>query len=149
MDQREPGGLPGPPETGLRAPGQLGPLEWRALQTLWDREGRTSVRDLMSSFRDIAYTTLMTTLDRLYRKGLLERSKAGRAFLYWPRMSRAQFHSAQAAQVVRSALAGGRAEPELLLSSLVDAVTEQDQALLDELESLVRARRKSIAGGAK
>jgi len=89
----------------------------------------------------------MTTLDRLYRKGLLARAKTGRAFVYWPRMSRAEFHSARAASVVRTALAFGRHEPELLLSTLLDAVTEQDDALLDELEALVRARRARTDGG--
>jgi predicted transcriptional regulator len=126
---------------------RLGPLEWRVLESLWDRAGRASVRDLSASFGDIAYTTLMTTLDRLHRKGLLERTKHGRAFLYWPRMSRVEFHSAQAARALKAAFEGGRSEPELLLSCLVDAVTEQDRSLLDDLEALVRARRAAPGGG--
>jgi predicted transcriptional regulator len=126
------------------ASSRLGPLEWRVLEALWGRTGRASVRDLQASFPDIAYTTLMTTLDRLHRKALLERAKSGRAFHYWPRLSRAAFHTAQAARAVRSALEDGRAEPELLLSHLVDAVTAQDRALLDELEALVRERRARL-----
>jgi predicted transcriptional regulator len=124
----------------------LGPLEWRVLQTLWDWPGHASVRDLTPQFGHIAYTTVMTTLDRLHRKGLLDRAKKGRAFVYWPRMSRAAFHSAHAATAVRTALADGRAESELLLACLVDAVTEQDRTLLDELEALVRARRSRTDG---
>jgi predicted transcriptional regulator len=139
--------IPSPAADQTPAPDRLGPLEWRVLQCLWDRSGRASVRDLTGSFADIAYTTLMTTLDRLHRKGLLERAKHGRAFLYWPRMSRTEFHSAQAARALRAALASGRSAPELLLSSLVDAVTEQDRSLLDELEALVRARRAEPGGG--
>ena len=42
------------------------------------------VRELTPDFPDIAYTTLMTTLDRLYRKGVLAREKQGRAFVYRP-----------------------------------------------------------------
>ena len=123
---------------------RLGPLEWRVLEALWAWTGRASVRDLISSFPDIAYTTLMTTLDRLHRKGLLDRDKVGRAFVYQSRMTRAEFHSAQAASAVRTALEGGRATTELLLSTLVDAVSEQDRRLLDQLEALVRTRRAAI-----
>jgi predicted transcriptional regulator len=125
----------------------LGPLEWRTLEAVWGRNRPASVRDLFAGFPDIAYTTLMTTLDRLHRKGLLDREKHGRAFVYRARLSRAEFHSAAAAREVRRALAGGPAATELLLSSLVDAVSEQDRALLDDLEALVRSRRTAGGGG--
>ena len=57
----------------------FGPLESRVLEALWARETAASVRDLQPQFPQVAYTTLMTTLDRLYRKGALMRHKAGRA----------------------------------------------------------------------
>jgi len=144
-DSREPSTPRDANEPGARE--RLGPLEWRVLESLWDRGLRASVRDLKSSFGEIAYTTLMTTLDRLHRKGLLARTKTGRAFVYWPLMSRTEFHSARAASVLRTAIASGRSRPELLLSTLLDAVTEGDDALLDELEALVRARRARADGG--
>jgi predicted transcriptional regulator len=125
----------------------LGPLEWRVLETLWRRDRPASVRDLTPAFPDIAYTTLMTTLDRLHRKGLLERTKAGRAFLYRARMTRPEFRSALAARAVRTALGEGDAAHTLLLSTLVDAVGSEDRALLDELEALVRARRSQLEEG--
>ncbi|HEX7778752.1 MAG TPA: BlaI/MecI/CopY family transcriptional regulator, partial [Vicinamibacterales bacterium] len=50
--------------------GRLGPLEWRVLEALWSRTTLASVRDLQPDFPEIAYTTLMTTLDRLYRKSV-------------------------------------------------------------------------------
>src|SRR5688572_1418570 len=60
----------------------LGPLERQTLEEVW-RRGETSVRDIFLAFeKQIAYTTLMTTLDRLYKKRLLRRRKDGRAFLY-------------------------------------------------------------------
>jgi predicted transcriptional regulator len=125
--------------------GRLGPLEWRVLESLWQRGTAASVRDLQPSFVDIAYTTLMTTLDRLHRKGLLDRVKQGRAFLYSPRATRAEFESARAAAAFRSALDGGGGA--LALSYFVDAVGERDRQLLDELEALVRARRKLFEQG--
>ena len=86
----------------------------------------------------------MTTLDRLYRKGVLRREKSGRAFLYQPRLSRAGFESARATAVVRTALEGDGESVGLLLSFLVQAVSGRDHDLLDDLEALVRARRAEI-----
>ena len=103
---------------------RLGPLEARVLDALWARACPSSVRDLQPSFPDIAYTTLMTTLDRLHRKGVLAREKQGRAFLYTPRDSRERFQAAR------------------LLSFFVDTVGDTDRAVLDELERLIRERRK-------
>ncbi len=103
-----------------------------------------SVRDLQPDFPEIAYTTLMTTLDRLHRKGVLRREKNGRAFLYQPRLSRAEFESARATAAVKTALEGDGASVGLLLSFLVQAVSDRDQDLLDDLEALVRARRAEI-----
>jgi predicted transcriptional regulator len=119
----------------------LGPLEWRVLETLWGRDTPASVRDLRPDFPEIAYTTLMTTLDRLHRKEVLTRSKQGRAFLYQPQLSRSEFESGQAAHVLRAALQNGGATLAPLLSCFVDAVGDRDRELLDELEALVRARR--------
>jgi predicted transcriptional regulator len=123
-----------------RALGLLGPLEWRTLEALWAREAPASVRDLTPEFSDIAYTTLMTTLDRLHRKGVLAREKQGRAFVYRPRMSRSEFDSARAGDAVRAALKNaGSLAP--LASYLVDAVGDRDRELLAELEALVGNRR--------
>jgi predicted transcriptional regulator len=124
--------------------GPLGPLEWRVLEALWARAESASVRDLQPEFSEIAYTTLMTTLDRLYRKGVLERMKQGRAFFYLPRLTRQQFESARVADALKVALEGDAAELGPLLSFFVDAVGDRDRELLGELETLVRARRASI-----
>lgn len=123
---------------------RLGPLEWRVLESLWSRAASASVRDLQPDFREIAYTTLMTTLDRLYRKGVLERTKQGRAFIYSARLSRQEFESGRAVDALRVALEGNSAELGPLLSFFVQAVSDRDRELLDELEALVRARREEI-----
>ena len=130
----------------MHEPARLGPLEWRVLEALWARTTIASVRDLQPEFPDIAYTTLMTTLDRLHRKGILRREKNGRAFLYQPRLTRAQFDSARATAAVRTALEGDGESVGLLLSFLVQAVSDRDLELLDDLEALVRARRAEIEG---
>ena len=121
-------------------PGVLGPLEQRVLESLWARDRQASVRDLTPAFSEIAYTTLMTTLDRLHRKGVLVRSKVGRAFYYRPRMTRPEFESARAGAALRIALEGSGATITPLLSTFVDAVGDRDRAMLDELAMLVKNR---------
>src|ERR1041384_1314274 len=112
----------------------LGPLEQRVLDALWARNGSVCVRDLHSAFPGIAYTTLMTTLDRLYRKNILDRTKYGRAFFYTPRMNRAELQAALDAKALQQALARDVSSLRPLLSSFVNAVGDRDQRLLDELE---------------
>ena len=127
---------------------RCGRLEERVLEALWDRPAEASVRDLAEAFPDLAYTTLMTTLDRLHRKGLLERRREGRAFLYRPRWSRAELRGRGAMAALGDAL-GASGDVGVLrpvLSSFVDAVEARDLLLLDELERLVREKRRQRGG---
>ena len=126
------------------APNPFGPLEWRVLEALWKHGQEASVRDLQPRFSDIAYTTLMTTLDRLHRKGVLDRTKRGRAFCYAPRHSRPELESSLAAGALRAAIAGDEASLRPLMSFFVDAVGDRDRDLLKELEALIRARRAEL-----
>ena len=82
-------------------------------------------------------------MDRLFKKSLLSRRKVGRAFLYSATVTREQLESAVAAELVQSLL-DRESEPLPVLSSLVDAVSERDRALLDDLERLVREKRRAI-----
>jgi predicted transcriptional regulator len=121
----------------------LGPLERRVMEYLWARRDAASVRDVRAAVdAELAYTTLMTTLDRLHKKGFLERRRDGRAFLYAARQSRGEFDGGVLRRLLERALAGG-ASAFPVLSSLVDSVDEHDHALLDELEELVRRKRGS------
>lgn len=102
------------------------------------------MRDLEPDFPDTAYTTLMTTLDRLHKKGVLDRKKSGRAYRYAPRFSREGLESCLAADAFEALLGGKRspASARPLLTSFVDAVSRRDALLLDELERLVREKRR-------
>jgi predicted transcriptional regulator len=131
--------------TRIRKHGQpFGPLEWRVLEALWERPQAAAVRDLQASFPEAAYTTLMTTLDRLHRKGALTRTKQGRAFYYQPSLTRAEFDAARAADALRAALAGDPTALGPLMSFFVEAVGDRDRELLDDLEALVRSRRADL-----
>ena len=123
----------------------LGRLEFRLMEILWAR-GESNVRDVAQKLdRPLAYTTVMTTLDRLYKKGLLDRRMPDRAFLYSARFTREEWEHRQAESVFAGFLAGPHPSRDLLLSSFLDAVGEQDSRLLDELEKKIRTKRKELS----
>lgn len=114
------------------------------MEIVWSRPA-SSVHDVAGNLdRPLAYTTVMTTLDRLYKKGLIERRKSERAFVYSARRSRGEWQREQAGDLVAGLLADPRHSSELLISCLVDAVGRHDQALLDELERKIRVKRKEL-----
>jgi predicted transcriptional regulator len=123
-----------------------GPLEIRVLEALWERGTPACVRDIQPDFPGVAYTTLMTTLDRLFRKGTLKREKNGRAFFYRPKGSQQQLISQLAGSTFATMLPVDAASVRPIMSMFVDTVGERDHALLDELEELVRARREELKG---
>ena len=125
---------------------QLGPLEHRLLEALWAR-GSATVRELVADdYRDLAYTTVMTTLDRLFKKGLLTRSEEGRAFRYAPRFSREEMHREVAGHAFRQLLDASPAS-SLPLSFLVEILGERDEQLLDDLRKLVDRKRRELSQG--
>ncbi len=123
----------------------LGILEFELMEILWSC-GESTVRDVVQKLsRPLAYTTVMTTLDRLFKKGLLNRHKSDRAFRYAPSLSRQEWERARAGNLVAGFLSGPHLSRELLLSCFLDAVGEHDATLLDELEKKVRSRRKELS----
>jgi predicted transcriptional regulator len=126
---------------------ELGPLEQRLLESLWQR-GNGTVRELLDdSCPDLAYTTVMTTLDRLFKKNLLAREPEGRAFRYMPRFTQQELHRDAAGEAFRQMLNASPAS-SLPLSYLVEIVTEKDAQLLDQLRDAVEAKREQLRAAA-
>jgi predicted transcriptional regulator len=124
--------------------GSLGALEQEVMSVVW-AAAEVSVRDVCARLSSaIAYTTVMTTMDRLFKKRLLGRRKVGQAFVYRAAATREEIEGAVAAELVDVLLRRHADEPLPLLSSLVDAVSDRDRSLLDELERLVREKRRAI-----
>ena len=122
----------------------LGKLERQVLDETW-RRGEVCVRDMYVAFEErIAYTTLMTTLDRLYKKRLLERRKDGRAFFYSPAVSREEFEHGIREDVIDGLLGGGAEGIQPVLACIVDTVSERDRQLLDELDRLVKEKKREL-----
>ena len=119
----------------------FGALELRVLDALWQEDTAKSVRDLQPQFPAVAYTTLMTTLDRLHRKGVLDRARAGRAYVYRPRYTREMLCSQLANEALHAVFGDRAAEFTPILAFLVDSVSREDRESLDALERLIAERR--------
>ena len=134
---------------GFRRPSEvaslaLGKLERQVLDEAWSRR-EVSVRDMFLAFEErIAYTTLMTTLDRLYKKRLLDRRKDGRAFLYSPALTREEFENGIREDVIDGLLGQGAEAVQPVLACIVDTVSERDRELLDELDRLVKEKKREL-----
>jgi predicted transcriptional regulator len=122
---------------------QLGPFEQQLLRELWTR-GSSTVREMVddTGIRQ-AYTTVMTTMDRLYKKGLLDRVAEGRAFRYTPKLSSEELQRGAALDGIRQLL-GSNDTSALPLSYLVEALSAHDAQLLDELQLLIERKRREL-----
>jgi predicted transcriptional regulator len=127
---------------GSNSKPRLGPFEEQVLQRLWSH-GSATVRELLADGKiRQAYTTVMTTLDRLYKKGLLDRVAEGRAFRYTPRHTSEELQRVTALDSIRQLLGSGTSS--LPLSYLVEALSTYDAQLLDELQLLVERKRREL-----
>ena len=124
----------------------FGTLELRVLEALWHGGAPATVRDLAPRFDGVAYTTLMKTMDRLHRKGVLLREKAGRRFSYQPRCSRETLLQDLAGDALAAILGSRGAELRPMVSFFVDAVQREDRDVLDALAALVRERHAAEDG---
>jgi predicted transcriptional regulator len=123
----------------------LGKLERQVLEEIWWFGREVSVRDVYRTFDErIAYTTLMTTLDRLFKKNLLERRKDGRAFLYTAAIAREDFDQEIKADVIDGLLGQGADGIQPVLACIVDTISERDREFLDELDRLVQEKKREL-----
>ncbi len=121
----------------------LGELESAVMEILWKESARsvTEVEDELRKRRSIAHTTVLTTLDRMFRKGYLSREKQGKAFVYSARYSREEFERGMAQEVLGALLNHYRTPA---LSAFIDLVSESEKTL-DQLEAMIREKRRKNA----
>lgn len=113
------------------------------MRVAWET-GRVTVRDVAAKLtRQRAYNTVQTTLERLHRKLLLEREKESHAFVYWPRIDRAEYHRDVLSDLLGQLLPGGR---EPVLAAFVELAADDDLENLERLEGLIAAKRKAERG---
>lgn len=118
----------------------LGELETSVMELLWREPGLTvnQVEERLRQRRQIAHTTVLTTLDRMHRKGYLTREKNGKAFVYSPRYTREEFERGLAQEVL-GALLSQFTQPAI--SAFIDLIGK-DASKLDQLEEMIREKRR-------
>ncbi|BDY30544.1 CopY family transcriptional regulator [Mycolicibacterium mageritense DSM 44476 = CIP 104973] len=117
----------------------FGDLEAVVMDRVWASDEAVTVREIfddLAAKREIAYTTVMSTMDNLHRKGWLERTRVGKAYSYWPTMTREE----RSANLMRDALhAGGDAD--LVLNFFLNQINdEESEQLRVALRKLARRR---------
>lgn len=120
---------------------QLGDLEADVMGVVWNKGEATvqDVKDALALTRPLAYTTVMTVMTRLAEKGLLDRYKEGRAFVYTPNASQEKLAGSMLRSLVRRLYDGAT---DKAIAHLLETEEDVDEAELDRLEKLIQAKRK-------
>ena len=119
----------------------FGKLEKQIMETLWLR-GESSVRDILEGLnhsQSYTYSTLITVMNRLSNKGLLEKKKVGKTFFYKPTYTKAELLDIVSKKVIQ-----GISELSLQTTILnfVDYISTKDSKQLDHLSELIKNRKK-------
>lgn len=122
---------------------RLHELEAAIMNVVWSKRLASfavgDVLTILEKQRDIAYTTVMTTVARLHAKGLLSRERDGRRYLYSPKLTREQFLESTARTVL-----DGAVDNQQAMAMLVERVSEASASDLDRLEALIQQRREEL-----
>ena len=122
---------------GVRRRISLGPLEACVMAVLWDLPSCTVHEVQLRLPGKRAYTTVMTTMVRLFQKGLLCRRKKGHGFVYFPQVSAEDWGRLAASEFVANFVAVPHASTDLLISSLAMALNQLDPRLLPRMRARV------------
>ena len=119
----------------------FGDLEAVIMDRVWEHAEPVTVRELhdeLAAERVIAYTTVMSTMDNLHRKGWLNRVKEGKAYRYSPSASREEY----SARLMREALADG-GDTEVVLSHFLAQIDGEESEALRSVLSKLRGGRSA------
>ena len=123
----------------------LGELERSVMEQLWSTDASQSVREVhvaLNRERELAYTTVMTVLDRLAKKGLVDRERDGRAYRYAPAHTRDEL----VADVMHTALEGDTADRTAALVAFVNRVSPDEATALREALAQLESRHDGGRG---
>lgn len=118
----------------------FGDLEAAVMDKIWDRRAAVTVRDVfedLSRDRQIAYTTVLSTMDNLHRKRWLQRERDGKAYVYQPVMSREE----RSARLMREAMETG-GDADAVLAFFVEQMSPDESAQLKAVIRRVSGRRR-------
>ena len=118
----------------------LGDLETDVMSVVWEK-GQATVQDVQQALRPrrpLAYTTVMTVMSRLAKKGLLKPRKVGRGYVYSPKASKEKIGTSMLRSLIQRFYDGASTKA---IAHLLETEKEIDETELARLEELIRARR--------
>jgi predicted transcriptional regulator len=126
----------------------LGGIEFEMMEIVW-AHGECTVRDVLPFLpRPRAHSTVVSALDRLCRKGFLDRRSGETAYIYSPRFSREEWTRQMVGNLVAVTQASAVPRSEVA-SFLVESIAQNDESLLDKLLEKIEARRREIEESGK
>jgi predicted transcriptional regulator len=118
----------------------FGNLEAVIMELVWDHEDPVTVREIFDELaeeRQIAYTTVLSTMDNLHRKAWLQRELSGKAYLYRPVMSREE----RSAKLMREAFDSG-GDTDMVLAFFVEQMNDEESTRLKAALRRAGGRRR-------
>ncbi len=124
-------------------PNTLGELELGVLEALWETPhlDAKAICERIPRLRRTSLSTVQSTLERLYRKGMVDRDKQGHAYCYFALVSRGNLLGRMMGDVIQL-LHDGRLET--ILSSFVNVAADMDESSLTELEALIEKKKQDL-----
>ncbi len=126
----------------MRTLREFGDLEMAIMEVMWASDGPHVVREVRERLRygrPVAYTTVMTVINILHRKGVLDREKPGRAWRYWPVETREDHDARLMAAVLRS---GG--DQDVTMRRFLERVSDDEMRSLCGALAAARSRRLAV-----
>lgn len=120
---------------------KLGDLEADVMGVVWEKGKATvqDVKDALAPGRTLAYTTIMTVMSRLAEKGMLERHKVGRAYVYSPADTQEKVAGSLLRSLVQRLYDGASMTA---IAHLLESEEIVDETELERLEALIQAKRE-------
>lgn len=119
----------------------FGPLESKIMNILWDGSELTikNVQQKLEQEKAVNFNTVMTVMNRLVDKGVLQKRTEGRSSLYRPILSKDQFFETQSKELTHELI---EEFGSLAVSQMLDVLEEVDQNLLEKLEQKLKELKK-------
>ncbi len=119
-----------------KKPSPFGELEEKVMEIIWNK-GNATVKEvneqLTRSGEKYAYTTIMTILDRLYKKGILDRKKEGKGYRYFPKISKEEFEEMVTEKVISDIVKANPSTAVAAFSGIIEELSEEELKKLKEM----------------
>jgi Predicted transcriptional regulator len=115
----------------------LGPLEERVMEKIWEANDKTTVREIWESMDEYAYTTILTIFQKLERKGFIEGWLEGKVKVFKPKISREEYYKMKLERVISEVF---MKNPNAIYSFFVENVNLKEE----DVERLLKILKEKL-----